>query len=217
MGLKLNEIFFSIQGESSYAGLPCVFIRLAGCNLRCSYCDTQYAYDEGRDCEIPEILDTVRQFGCRLIEVTGGEPLIQEETPALIARLLTAGYSVLLETNGSKDIRSIDPGCVRIVDIKCPSSGMEQHNYLPNMEILSENDELKFVIGSREDYEFAGNFLSRVPRSRHAAQEVKIGFSPVFRTLSPRTLAQWILEDRLPVRLNLQLHKLIWDPEKRGV
>lgn len=217
MALKVNEIFYSIQGESTYAGLPCVFVRLAGCNLRCSYCDTRYAYDEGRNYEIPEILESVGRFGCRLIEVTGGEPLIQEETPALISRLLAGGYSVLMETNGSLDISPVDPGCARIVDIKCPSSGMERQNDLRNMERLSAKDELKFVIGSLEDYEFAKKFLSNLLSVQSAPREVKAGFSPVFGELHPRTLAGWILEDRLPVRLSLQLHKLIWDPEKRGV
>jgi 7-carboxy-7-deazaguanine synthase len=217
MGLKVNEIFYSIQGESSYAGLPCVFVRLAGCNLRCSYCDTRYAYDEGRNYEIPEILLSVKRFGCRLIEVTGGEPLIQEETPELINRLLAGGYSVLLETNGSRDISLVDPACARIVDIKCPSSGMERQNDSRNMERLSAKDELKFVIGCLEDYEFAKNFLSNQLSIESATREVKVGLSPVFGTLHPRTLAEWILEDRLPVRLSLQLHKLIWDPERRGV
>ena len=217
MGLKINEIFFSIQGESSYAGLPCVFIRLAGCNLRCSYCDTRYAYAEGRTYEIPEILECVKQIGCRLIEVTGGEPLLQEQTPALISGLLGVGYSVLLETNGSLDIGSVDPDCARIVDIKCPSSGMETKNDLRNMEKLSPKDELKFVIGCRDDYQFAKDFLSTLHRTRSATRETGAGFSPVFGTLAPRALAEWILEDRLPVRLNLQLHKLIWDPDTRGV
>jgi 7-carboxy-7-deazaguanine synthase len=217
MGLKVNEIFSSIQGESSYAGLPCVFIRLAGCNLRCSYCDTRYAYDEGQIHEIPQILEQISQFGCGLVEVTGGEPLVQEETPALISCLLAEGYSVLLETNGSLDIGVIDPNCVRIVDIKCPSSGMSEQNDLRNLEKLSERDELKFVIGCREDYEFAKNILSILPGLRATHQEIKVNFSPVFAKIFPRSLAEWILQDRLRVRLNLQLHKIIWDPEKRGV
>jgi 7-carboxy-7-deazaguanine synthase len=217
MGLKVNEIFSSIQGESSYAGLPCTFVRLAGCNLRCSYCDTRYAYDEGQMFEIPQILAQISAFGCRLVEVTGGEPLTQAETPELISRLLSAGYSVLLETNGSLDIGAIDPNCVRIVDIKCPSSGMSDRNDLRNLEKLSGMDELKFVIGSRADYEFAKNILSALPHLHAAPREIKVNFSPVFSEISPRSLAEWILKDRLPVRLNLQLHKIIWDPEKRGV
>ena len=217
MGLKVNEIFFSIQGESSHAGLPCVFVRLCGCNLRCSYCDTKYAYDEGEIREIGLIREIVGQFGCKLVEVTGGEPLMQEDTPELISRLLATGYSVLLETNGSQDIGRVDPRCARIVDIKCPSSGMQGQNDLRNLDKLSAKDELKFVIGCREDYEFARDLLTGAQCKGPAARELRAGFSPVFGVLAPRILAEWILQDRLAVRLSLQLHKLIWDPEKRGV
>ncbi len=212
MALKVSEIFHSIQGESSRSGQPCVFIRLTGCNLRCAYCDTSYAYEQGRLMEIPEIVDRVRGLRCDLVEVTGGEPLIQAETPPLIGRLLDAGHTVLLETNGSMDIGVVDPRCVRIVDIKCPSSGMSGKNDLRNLKKLRARDELKLVIGSREDYEFARGLLSILPPARR-----RINFSPVFGMLAPRTLAEWILEDRLPVRLNLQLHKIIWGPEARGV
>jgi 7-carboxy-7-deazaguanine synthase len=212
MALKVSEIFHSIQGESSRAGLPCVFVRLAGCNLRCSYCDTRYAYDQGRLMEIPDILEQVRRLRCPLVEVTGGEPLIQEETPSLIGRLLDEGHTVLLETNGSIDISTVDRRCARIVDIKCPSSEMAGQNDLRNLKRLRARDELKFVIGDRRDYEFAKEILSTIRAAR-----LKINFSPVFGTLALRTLAEWILADRLPVRLNLQLHKIIWDPETRGV
>ncbi|GAJ03129.1 unnamed protein product, partial [marine sediment metagenome] len=159
MPLKVNEIFFSIQGESSYAGRPCVFVRLTGCNLRCSYCDTQYAYDEGREMEIGEIIDRVASYECPLVEVTGGEPLIQKETSVLIHRFLEEGFEVLLETNGSQDISQIDDRCVKIVDIKCPSSGEEEKNDLDNLTRLTDKDEIKFVIGSREDYEYARKIL----------------------------------------------------------
>ena len=212
MAIKVNEIFFSIQGESSRAGLPCVFVRLSGCNLRCAYCDTSYAYEQGSGLEISQILERVREWGCKLVEVTGGEPLVQAETPRLIAALLDAGHTVLLETNGSLDIEPVDRRCARIVDIKCPSSGMAAHNDLRNLEKLRRHDELKFVIGSREDYDFARSILSTIPCGR-----CPINFSPAFGAVEPRFLAGWILEDRLAVRLNLQLHKLIWGPGERGV
>lgn len=211
MSLKLNELFHSIQGESSHAGLPCVFIRLSGCNLRCTYCDTQYAYDEGKLVEIPEILERVSGFGCELVEITGGEPLVQEGTPALVNALLAKSYTLLLETNGSIDIDRVDRRCIRIVDVKCPSSGMEGQNDLRNLERLTKRDELKFVIGNRIDYEFAKRTVAALPPGH------KINFSPIFGALPPRSLAEWILEDRLPVRLNIQLHKVIWDPDARGV
>ncbi len=212
MALEVSEIFHSIQGESSWSGQPCVFIRLTGCNLRCAYCDTTYAYEQGRFMEIPEIMERVRRLRCDLVEVTGGEPLIQAETPSLIGGLLDAGHTVLLETNGSIDIGVVDPRCIRIMDIKCPSSGMAGQNDLRNLKKLGVQDELKFVIGSRKDYEFARDLLSTLPAARS-----KINFSPVFGSLAPRSLAEWILEDHLPVRLNLQLHKIIWGPETRGV
>jgi len=212
MALEVNEIFHSIQGESTWSGQPCVFIRLTGCNLRCAYCDTSHAYEQGRFMDIPEIVERVRRLRCNLVEVTGGEPLIQAETPSLIGGLLDAGHTVLLETNGSIDIGVVDPRCIRIMDIKCPSSGMAGQNDLRNLKKLGVQDELKFVIGSREDYEFARDLLSTLPAAR-----CKINFSPVFGSLAPRSLAEWILEDHLPVRLNLQLHKIIWGPEARSV
>ena len=162
--------------------------------------------------EIPDILEQVKRLRCGLVEVTGGEPLIQQETPSLIGRLLDEGYTVLLETNGSIDIDVVDPRCIRIVDIKCPSSGMAGQNDLHNLKKLRLKDELKFVIGNREDYEFAKDLLSTFPAIR-----CKINFSPVSGALSPRSLAEWIIHDRLRVRLNLQLHKIIWGPEARGV
>ncbi|MBN2514863.1 MAG: radical SAM protein [Deltaproteobacteria bacterium] len=215
MSIKVNEIFYSIQGESSYTGRPCVFVRLTGCNLRCSYCDTRYAYEEGRDMEISEIVDVVASYQCRLVEVTGGEPLIQHDTPFLITSFLERDYEVLLETNGSQDISLIDERCVRIVDIKCPSSGEDEKNDLENLERLTDRDEIKFVIGGREDYEYARTILEIIQckSSRMSLPHL----SPVFGQMIPHVLAQWILEDCLDVRLNLQLHKIIWDPEKRGV
>jgi len=213
--LKVNEIFYSIQGESSYAGRPCVFVRLTGCNLRCSYCDTQYAYDEGEVMEMGDIVDRVARFQSPLVEVTGGEPLIQEDTPILIHQLLEGGYEVLMETNGSQDISKVDNRCVRIVDIKCPSSGEMKRNNLENLRRLNEKDEIKFVIGGREDYEYAKSILASV--NPNAIRPKSVHFSPVFGRMQPRTLAEWILNDHLDVRLQLQLHKIIWDPDQRGV
>jgi len=213
--LKVNEIFYSIQGESSYAGYPCAFVRMTGCNLRCTYCDTRYAYEEGEALEIFEILDRVRSYGCPLVEVTGGEPLVQEETPALILCLLDAGFKVLLETNGSLDIGRTDPRCIRIVDMKCPSSGEVERNDLENLRRLTGRDELKFVLGDRSDYEYARGILQLMNQA--PARVGHIHFSPVFGELAPDLLAGWILEDRLEARLSLQIHKIIWDPVQRGV
>jgi 7-carboxy-7-deazaguanine synthase len=215
VALRVNEIFYSIQGESSYAGYPCVFVRMSGCNLRCSYCDTCYAYEEGEELEIFEILDRVKTYACPLVEVTGGEPLVQQETPALILCLLDAGFKVLMETNGSLDIGRTDPRCIRIVDMKCPSSGEVERNDLENLRRLTGRDELKFVLNDRSDYKYARGILQLMNQS-----PVRVGhihFSPVFGKLAPDLLAEWILEDRLEVRLSLQIHKVIWDPEQRGV
>jgi len=212
MTLKVNEIFYSIQGESSYTGQPCVFIRLTRCNLRCSYCDTQHAYYEGEEMEIGEIVDRVVSYKCPLVEVTGGEPLNQKETPVLIRRLLEEGFEVLMETNGTQDISQVDDRCVKIVDIKCPSSGEDEKNDLENLTRLAGKDEIKFVIGSREDYEYAKKILNLNPLRMNA-----IHFSPVFGEMNPKILAKWILEDRLEVRLHLQIHKIIWNPEQKGV
>lgn len=215
MALKVNEIFYSIQGESSYAGRPCVFVRLTGCNLRCTYCDTQYAYEEGQQLEISEIIDRVTSYECLLVDVTGGEPLLQKETPVLIRRLLEQGLEVLMETNGSYDINKVDKRCVRIVDIKCPSSGEQEENNLRNLTKLTGRDEIKCVIGGREDFEYAKRVLSLTDVKPFSINSVH--FSPIFGKLDPKVLAGWILEDHLNVRLHLQLHKVIWGPEQRGV
>lgn len=215
MSLKVNEIFYSIQGESSCAGWPCVFVRLTGCNLRCAYCDTQYAYETGLEMDIKDILDRISVYNCRLVEVTGGEPLIQKETPDLIMHLLNKGYKVLLETNGSMDIGVVDKRCARIMDIKCPSSGEKERNDLDNLKRLGEKDELKFVIADRADYEYAKEILEIIDRVRPCS--VPVHFSPCFGRIDTRELSHWILEDFLDVRLNLQLHKFIWDPHERGV
>jgi len=215
LALKVNEIFYSIQGESSYAGRPCVFVRLTGCNLRCSYCDTQYAYDEGDLMEISDVLQKVASYKCPLVEVTGGEPLVQKETPYLIHSLLEAGHEVLLETNGSQDIRQVDERCVKIMDIKCPTSGEEGKSDLKNLALLADTDEIKFVIGDREDYEYAKKILGSMDLKPSPINRVH--FSPVFGKMDPGLLAKWLLADHLDVRLHLQIHKIIWDPEKRGV
>lgn len=215
MPLKVNEIFFSIQGESSHAGRPCAFIRLAGCNLRCTYCDTRYADEEGSWREMSDIEQELRPFRCRLVEVTGGEPLLQAQTPELIRRLLDGGYRVLLETNGSQDINAVDDRCTRIVDVKCPSSRQSDKNRLANLEIITPNDEVKFVIGDRDDFDYAKAVIS-AHLSRCGDLKPPL-FSPVFGRLNPESLARWILEDHLDVRLQIQLHKWIWGAEKRGV
>jgi 7-carboxy-7-deazaguanine synthase len=215
VSLQVNEIFYSIQGESTYAGRPCVFVRLTGCNLRCTYCDTRYAYEDGKELEIEDIVDRVSSYACGLVEITGGEPLLQKDTPMLVDRLLEHGRQVLLETNGSRDISIVDSRCVKIVDIKCPSSGQADRNDLNNLGRLAGHDELKFVIGSRDDYEFAKGVLDSAKDRLPDAGRVH--FSPVFGLIPPRMLAEWMLKDHLNARLNLQLHKIIWGPDQRGV
>lgn len=215
MPLKVNEIFCSIQGESTYAGLPCVFVRLTGCNLRCFYCDTKYAYDEGSVMEIDEIVRKVSSYNCPLVEITGGEPLLQEMTSSLVLHLLGDGYNVLMETNGSRDINAVDERCIKIVDIKCPSSGEHEMNDMTNLERVSDRDEFKFVIADRTDYEYARQVSKEIRSDRKRSNQIH--FSPVFGKIDPALLGEWIIEDHLDVRLHLQLHKIIWDPGKRGV
>lgn len=211
--LVINEIFHSIQGESSFAGMPCVFVRLTWCNIRCTYCDTAYAFEEGAPMSVDEIVAKVASFGCRRVEVTGGEPLFQPGVHALMERLCDDGYEVLIETGGSLDISGVDPRVRRIVDFKCPSSGMEKKNLWRNAAALAPTDEVKFVIGDRADYEW-----SKARIAEHGlAGRCPILMSVVFGKLEPVELAGWILEDRLDVRFQLQMHKYIWDPEKRGV
>ena len=210
--LRVNEIFYSIQGESSYAGRPCVFVRLTGCNLRCSYCDTRYAYDEGQSLTIEGIIDRITSYQCRLVEITGGEPLIQKKTPDLIYELLENNFVVLLETNGSMDISPVDTRCVKIIDIKCPSSGEVKNNYLDNLKKLSERDEIKFVIGSEEDYLYAKKIMVLIDNKKKPPI-----LSPVYNIMDPKRLAEWVLADHIDVRIQIQLHKIIWGPETRGV
>jgi 7-carboxy-7-deazaguanine synthase len=211
--LFITEIFHSIQGESTSAGLPCAFVRLTGCNLRCAYCDTTYAFSGGTEMTLSEILRTIGSFGCRLVEVTGGEPLLQPGVDALFTALCDAGYDVLLETGGSLDISSVDPRVRRIVDLKCPSSGMCDQNFWPNLSVLKTGDEIKFVIGTREDYDWAKDVM----KTRGLSGRCPVLFSPVHGRMEPAELAGWILEDRLNVRFQMQLHKHIWHPEARGV
>ena len=211
--LKVNEIFYSIQGESTFAGLPCVFVRLTGCNLRCSYCDTTYAYEEGEDKSIEDIMECVARFNCFLVEITGGEQLLQKSLPLLVDHLLRANHQVLIETNGSLDIRSLNSASIKILDIKCPSSGMSANMDLANLTRLSQHDQVKFVIGTREDFLWAKDLCQYFDLLGNR----QILFSPVFGQLSPEELAKWILTDHLKVRLQLQLHKYIWSPGQRGV
>jgi len=209
--LKVNAIFHSIQGESTHAGRPCVFVRLAGCNLRCVYCDTQYAYDEGKSMSVARILEHVGQFGTKLVEITGGEPLVQEATPRLAQRLLDEGYEVLVETNGSLPIDLLPEPVVRIMDLRCPDSGCEDMNRWENLELLRSRDEVKFVISSTHDYEWAKEIIARYDLPSRA----KVLLAVAHGVMSPETVAERILVDRLPVRLQLQLHKYIW-PDREG-
>lgn len=211
--MKVNEIFKSIQGESSYAGLPCVFVRTTYCNLRCNWCDTTYAFHEGTERSVKSILEEVRGYRCGLVELTGGEPLLHEEIYPLIAALLEEGHRVLIETSGSVPIDRVDPRAVIILDIKCPGSGMSHTVCWENLKRLKGGDEVKFVIADRADYDWAKEVLSQHPELSGRT----VLFSPVFDRIEPRALAEWILEDRLPVRFQLQLHKYIWDPQMRGV
>lgn len=211
--IKISEIYFSIQGESSCAGLPCIFVRTAGCNLDCSYCDTAYAREEGRETTVDEILEKVESFPGRLVQITGGEPLIQPAVPELAAELTRNLYTVLLETNGSVDISGVPPGVVKIIDIKCPGSGMAGRSLADNLKYLNPKDELKFVITGREDFDWAVRFM----KEKNLFDRAALNMSPAFGVLEPKELAEWILEEGLPVKLNLQLHKYIWEPDARGV
>jgi 7-carboxy-7-deazaguanine synthase len=225
--MVITEIFKSIQGEGTRAGLPCIFVRLTGCNLRCTWCDTAYAFHGGSKLSIEEVLEKVRALDgtsgarVRLVEITGGEPLLQPETPELAEQLLAAGYTVMIETSGERFAGGLPAGVIKIVDVKCPDSGEPGTFDLANLETVGRSDEIKFVISSRRDYEFAKEFTlhHQLPERVH-----EILFSPVFPDpagkwlgLNARELAEWILADGLPVRLGLQLHKFIWDPTTQGV
>lgn len=211
--IKVTEIFHSIQGESTHAGRPCAFIRLTGCPLRCTWCDTAYAFYGGRDMTMDEIVEQVRAFDCRLVEVTGGEPLSQPGSLALLTRLCNDGFEVLLETSGAIDTAAVDLRVQVILDVKCPGSGMTDRMHWPNLDRLSSKDEAKFVIKDRVDYEWAREVVCR----RDLSTRCTVLFSPVFGEMDPRQLAEWVLADRLPVRFQLQMHKYIWAPDMRGV
>ncbi len=211
--LKINEIYYSVQGESSKAGLPCVFVRLTYCNLRCSYCDTEYAFYEGSDKSINEIVDEVKKYKCKLVEITGGEPLFQKECWDLMTRLCDEGFEVMLETGGSLPIKDIDKRVMIIMDLKCPSSKMMKKNLYENIESIKLKDEIKFVIGSREDYDWSKEIIVKYD----LINKCGILFSVVFGELEPVTLVNWILEDKLKVRYQLQMHKIIWHPATKGV
>ncbi len=212
--LTVNEIFHSVQGESSYAGLPCVFVRLTACNLRCAWCDTSYAFFEGQKREVADVVADVASYHCRLVEVTGGEPLLQADVHPLMQRLLEAGHEVLLETGGHMSLERVPPGVVRIMDVKCPGSGESEKMNWDNLSRLGPCDEVKFVIADRRDYDYAALVVTRHDLASRAANVL---FSPVHGVMAPSDLAAWILADRLPVRLQLQVHKLIWGPARRGV
>lgn len=212
--LKINEIFYSIQGESTRAGLPCVFVRLTYCNIRCVYCDTEYAFYEGKDMTIESIIEEVSRYDCKLVELTGGEPLVQDNVHNLMKHLCDKGYDVLIETGGSLPIENIDQRVKVIMDIKTPYSNMEKKNRYENIKSLKPIDEVKFVIGSREDYDWAKESIKKYDL---AAKTAQVLMSPVFDKIENIELAQWILNDRLNVRFQLQMHKYIWHPETRGV
>jgi 7-carboxy-7-deazaguanine synthase len=211
--LTVNEIFHSIQGESTRAGRPCVFVRLTACDLRCTWCDTPYAFHEGRKMSVDEVLTAVDDYGCPLVEITGGEPLLQDEVYPLMERLLESGHTVMLETGGHRPIDRVPADVIKVVDVKCPGSGEAAKNHWPNLAALAPHDEVKFVIADRADYEFARDIV----RTKLAGRSGPVLFSPVHGILDPQRLSEWVLADRLDVQVQLQLHKFIWHPQTRGV
>jgi len=211
--LRVNEIFKSIQGESSYAGIPCVFVRLTGCNLRCSYCDTTYAYDEGVEMSINEILSTIKGYNCKNVCITGGEPLLQKSVAKLINLLKKNRYKIFVETGGSININKLPRAVTRIMDIKCPDSGMDKEMDWDNIDRLKSSDEVKFIILSKKDYEWA----KRITRKYKLTGRAQILFGVAYGRMKPKTLAGWILKDNLEVRFQLQLQKYIWPNKVRGV
>jgi len=211
--MNISEIFYSIQGETTYAGLPCIFVRTSGCNLRCNYCDTKYAYEDGTNMPIDKVMALISSYECRLVEITGGEPLLQnDEVNNLIKILLDNEYDVLLETNGSLSLENVDRRVIKIMDLKCPDSGMSEKNNWKNLEYLCDHDQVKFVLSSRKDYEWAKDAIKKIN-----LHKLEILFSTAFYLLEPSKVVEWILEDRLKVRFQLQIHKYIWHPNTRGV
>ncbi len=213
MALKINEIYYSVQGESTHTGRPCIFIRLTYCNLRCSYCDTEYAFYEGKDMEIAQIMSEIQQWDCNLVEVTGGEPLFQEECIDLLHELINSNYEVMLETGGSLSISDVPKKVIKIVDFKCPSSKMEKKNLWSIVDDLQAHDEVKFVIGNREDFDWAKDRITEYSLDKICT----LLFSPTFGEIDPQQIVEWILAENLPVRMQLQMHKMIWSPEEKGV
>ena len=211
--IKINEIYLSVQGESTHTGLPCIFIRLTGCNLRCSWCDTAYAFHEGKNMSIDEILQKVESFGIHLVEITGGEPLMQDNVYTLMRSLIEKGYKVMLETGGSISLERVPKDVIKIMDLKCPGSGEQEKNNLDNLKLLTTHDEVKFVILDKKDYEWSRDIIKKYKINETA----HILLSPVFDKLELKEMVKWILEDRLPVRLQTQLHKIIWDKNTIGV
>ena len=211
--MKVNEIYRSIQGESSYSGLPCVFVRLTYCNLRCSYCDTAYAFYEGNNLSVMEVFEEVLKHGTPLVEITGGEPLLQAEVYPLMDRLIDSRHTVLLETGGSLDVGEVNPQVIKIMDLKCPSSGECHRNLYSNIEKLQPHDEIKFVVGNREDYLWTKDVIQRYS----LVGRFTLLLSTVFAKIQPRQVVGWMLEDGLPMRFQLQMHKYIWEPAMRGV
>ncbi len=211
--IKINEIYLSVQGESTHTGLPCIFIRLTGCNLRCSWCDTAYAFYEGTNMSIDEILQKVESFGIHLVEITGGEPLMQDNVYTLMKRLIERGYKVMLETGGSISLKRVPKDVIKIMDLKCPGSSEQEKNNLDNLKLLAPHDEVKFVILDKKDYEWSRDIIKKYKINETA----QILLSPVFEKLELKEMVKWILEDRLPVRLQTQLHKIIWDKNTIGV
>ena len=211
--MRITEIYHSIQGESTYVGLPCVFVRLTGCSLRCSWCDTAYAFHGGTDMTIDHICEQVPSYDTALVEITGGEPLDQPEVFPLVERLCNEGFEVLIETSGTIDITPLDAKAHVIMDLKCPASNMDKFVYWENISAIKLKDEIKFVIADRADYDWAVSVIGEYGLSGRCP----ILFSPVFGTLEPQILSDWVLQDRLKVRIQLQLHKYIWDPQAQGV
>jgi len=213
MSLKINEIYYSVQGESTHSGCPCIFIRLTYCNLRCSYCDTEYAFYDGKDMEITDIMSEIKNWACNLVEVTGGEPLFQDECIDLLNELVNSNYEVMLETGGSLSISDVPKKVVKIVDFKCPSSGMVKKNLWSIVDDLQAHDEVKFVIGNREDFDWAKDRITEYSLDKICT----LLFSPTFGEIDPQQIVEWILAENLPVRMQLQMHKMIWSPEEKGV
>jgi 7-carboxy-7-deazaguanine synthase len=212
--LTINEIFHSIQGESTHAGRPCVFVRLTACDLRCSWCDTTYAFHEGHKMSVDDVVARVNEYGCDVVEITGGEPLLQHDVYPLMQRLLDQGRIVMLETGGHRPADEVPDGVIRVIDVKCPGSGESEKNHWPTLDRLRPTDEVKFVIKDRTDYEYARDVVTRHTLAGRCAAVL---FSPVHGVLDPKPLAAWVLADRLAVRVQLQVHKYIWDATTRGV